>query len=91
MARVIVSPTVSGIMFDAVGATVGVTIPAGSAPVGARMGRAGVGAGAGGVLVGTGGDVPASGGILRTIPTRKRVESVRLFALMIEGYLLPLP
>ncbi len=80
-------------MLDDAGVCVGVAENVGEtagAAVGCCTGA--TGADAEGVPVGAaGGALPAICGIFSTIPTRSRVESVRLFALMICGYLVPSP
>ena len=72
-----------------VGITAGVGDPAGAA---VGCGGGAIGSDAEGVPVGAAvGALPATCGIFSVIPTRSRVESVRLFAAIISGYLVPSP
>ena len=75
-----------------VGVVMGVAvISIGAGLVSAGGGKMEVAATAGGGTGVEGGCVPSSGGIFKVMPTRRRVESVSAFALMIKGYLLPFP
>ncbi|HEX7589270.1 MAG TPA: hypothetical protein VF478_13220, partial [Anaerolineae bacterium] len=79
---------------DGVGVKVAVEVrelPTGVVAVAAGAGAKAVGAAAGGVPGAGGGCASSTGGIFKVIPTRKRVVSLNAFALIISGYLLPLP
>lgn len=90
IANVAVSCVIPGTELIGFGVGCGVGAARVGAIVGCNVGGTIVGAGGATVRAGDG-TLPDNGGIIKTAPTRSRVVLVRLFALMISGYLVPSP